>query len=612
MRKSLTIIYSLKSDQEGRKVILSMNEATPKDGSQSSRLLIGTALFIAGLGAAARIVFAATLPLFENDATILFQAARETIAGRGLSMVQTLPALILAGLFRLTGESLFISTLPNLAGGVGSIILCYYAGKSISSKSAGAVAAMLCGATPLALAYSSITKPYSLLSFFILAAVCLWHIATSKCGRGAAVYAALSGLTFAAAFACHTFAAFAAFPLAGFFIAGLFAKKHRRLLMPSLVAGLTFGAGVSAVIAWRFPVFGWSIFNDYVTDWRFEIATLVWSARWEGLTNLFAAAPFAGLGGLALFTLRDKESKNARPLIVYFIAVIALNALVYCANPVNHFPRVLLPAAAPLSILAGIGLTRKGVKSVSLIVVALIAVLGSAWLLAEISAGRALWIGLLHDVSAAKFTFLCVFVFAVVFCVNRFAPQRTLSTTARCILIGLIGLCTLEFAIFHTHAALGRQADYFQGRLKSLAACDSGSGTLGGGDIAHLLLPGPNNYSWLTDLPDELLTEVFTVGLLPTLQKAGVGCVVVAWLDPEGEQAMILGYAKARDLPHAEGVNVFQELEDNPEIIDIYATDKYSSYVMPWFEKTPHEFAQRIKAYSPICQTNIWPTGERK
>ena len=582
-----------------------MNDFTTKD-EKFSQAIVWAALFVAGLGALARFVFAATLPLFENDATIVFQAARETLAGRGLSMVQTLPALILAGLFRISGESLFVSTLPNLAAGTGSIILCYYLGSKYWSKSAGAAAAMLCAATPLALAYSSITKPYALLSFLILLGIWLWFVAANKSGKTSILIAAPAGLSFAAAFACHTFAAFAAFPLAGFFIAGVFSKKHRKLLVPSLVAGLSFGATLAAVIAWRFPVFGWSIFNDYVTDWRFEIATMVWSARWEGLTNLFALAPFGIASGLVLFLFGDKGAKNARPLLVYLAAIIILDALVYLVNPVNHFPRVLLPSVAPLAILSAIGLMRKDNKLLSMIAASSLAVIGAAWLAAEIAEAKPLWIGMLHDVSAGKFVFCVALIGLIVALANRFGPKLAASPIVRAVVLTTIGLSTLTFAILHTHTALNRQVEYFQGRLKALKACDSGAGILGGGDIAHLLLPGPNNYSWLTDLPDELLTEVFTAGLLPTLQKAGVGCVVVAWRDPEGEQAMILGYAKSRGLPHKEGVNVFQELEDNPEIIDVYATDKFSSYVMPWFEKTPHQFEQRIRLYSPLWQSGIW------
>ncbi len=582
-----------------------MNDSMPKDGN-SPALLVRTALVIAGLGATARIVFAATLPLFENDATIVFEAARETLAGHGLSMVQTLPALILAGLFRVTGESLFVSTLPNLLAGIGSIILCYFIASSIAGKGAGAAAAMLCAVCPLTLVYSSITKPYALLSFFILAGVWLWFLALTKTGKSSATLSVLAGLLFASAFACHTFAAFAAFPLIGFFFAGVISRKHRRLLLPSLICGLVFGAALAVVIVWRYPVFGLSVFNDYVTDWRFEIATLVWSARWEGLTNLFALGPFGLAAGLCLFALGDKGSKTARPLLIYLIALIALNALVYLINPVNHFPRVLMPALAPLSILAGIGLCRKDQNKIALIVAALIALIAPAWLLAEISAKRPLWIGMLHDVSAAKFALISTLIIIIIYLVARFAPKKQASPITQSVLLALIGLSSLLFAICHTHFAIGRQVEYFQGRLKALAACDSGSGTLGGGDISHLFLPGPTNYSWLTDLPNELMGEIFTVGLLPTLKKAGVGCVVVAWLDPEGEQAMILGYAKARRLPHAEGVNVFQELEDTPEIIDVYATDKFSSYVMPWFEKTPHQFTARFNRYSPLIKTGIW------
>ncbi|MCB1153456.1 glycosyltransferase family 39 protein [bacterium] len=596
----MTVMVS--TNEKNQAAVDTSLRSTPDD-----RLLTRVILASLAVAVTVRLVYALSLPLLENDALTLFQAARNRLAGGPISMVQTLPAMLLTFLYRLTGESLFVSVLPNLIAGYVGIWLCYRLAANRADRTAGLVAAFLYAALPLSMFYGVISKPYALMSTLILAGVYFWDRGIREArAKRSALEGGLAGLSFGAAFACHTFAAHAAFALPIFFAVAIFSKKRRAWLLPTLTAGLTFGLIIAGLVAWRFPTYGWSIFNDYPLDWRFDIAAIVWSSRWEGLTNIFSLAPFVLVPAIAMLAARSGDP-GPWPKGWYLASLIVFDALTYLLNPVNHFPRVLLPAAAPLAIFGGIGFARAWrARSWALLAGAVIGLLGAIRLIAEAASGSATGFGLLEGVRPRDFAIVSAMAVAVCLPLAKRTSARMSSPALRQLsAIGII-VAALVYGVMHSHATLNRQVSYYQERLAALLACQSRSNTMGGGDVAHLVLPGTNNWSWLTDLKPAQLERLFTVGLEETLREIEVGCVVAAWRDPEGEQAMLAAFARDHNLPHTPGRNPLIDLEDRPDIPNLYSSERFTTYKLPWYVADPLTDTTMLRRYSPLWKLPIW------
>jgi len=296
-----------------------------------------------------RIAFFLGTPLLDNDSTVIFFGAREFAANFTLSKVNTLPVLFAGLLYKIFGEHILLARLPQFLGGLGCMALIWRIGQK-SGKFSGAIGASIFAVLPLAVLYGSITKPYSLIAFFVLGGACLYGRSVEK---QSPLWAAIAGVSFTAAFLCYTFAASSAFPLLMLFIAGVFFKKYRPHLKPSLIAGLTFGLLLFLIILWRWKEFGWSITSDYVTDWRFDVATMVWGGRWVGLADVWALGIAVFVPAGFFLALHRESLKNLGPLASYGLIFCVMNLLVWLFNPVNHFPRVLLPSLPLMSLFAG-------------------------------------------------------------------------------------------------------------------------------------------------------------------------------------------------------------------------------------------------------------------
>ncbi|MCL4233948.1 MAG: glycosyltransferase family 39 protein, partial [Deltaproteobacteria bacterium] len=527
-------------------------------------------------GVAVRILDFLTLPIIENDGVNLMMSALNTLAGQGISPSLTLPSMIAAAMFSMFGEGLWPAALPNLLAGLGIIALCLTAGKAARNRETGVAAAGLYAVCALAMFYAPLPKPYALLAFFVFAGVVCWAVAIARSGRAAVGFGLLSGLAFGAAFATHTFAAFAAVPLPFIWAASFLHRDWRSLRTPTLFAGLGFGSVAGLLIAWRFPAFGWSIFNDYLMDWRFEIAIPVWSVRWEGLTNLYALSPFAFAAPLgAYFAAR----RTRTPIEKYALAVIALNLAVYLLNPVNRFPRVLLTSMAPLALLAAIGLADLVARrSAAIWAIAFVSILGLALVGAEASSARLAILGMLDQVQPFIFALVVAGLLTIGFVAGRARSTSPSTHGAVIAALAAFAFSTVAFAAIHTRVALSRQAELYQRRVAGLAACGTTSDTLGGGDGVHLLLRGTHNYSWLVDLPRERLLEAYATGVVDALEAEGVRCVVVDWKDPEGEVAMLDEFVRTAGVPPAQARNLFQELDEDPHVRVIAEQAPVSTY----------------------------------
>lgn len=573
-------------------------------GSTDRAIVIPLAAMIAA-GIAIRILDFLTLPIIENDGVNLMMSARNTLAGQGVSPSLTLPSLIVAALFAVFGEGLWPAALPNLLAALGTFALCFAAGRTAKNRHTGLAAAALLAVCALAMFYAPLPKPYALLAFFVFAGVVCWAIAIERTGPAAAGFGILSGLSFGAAFATHTFAAFAAVPLPFWWIAAFLRPDRKNRRMPTLCAGLAFGAVAGALIAWRFPLFGWSIFNDYLMDWRFEIAIPVWSVRWEGLTNLYSLSPFtlaAPLG--AYFAAR----RTRTPIEKYALALIALNLAVYLLNPVNRFPRVLLTSMAPLALLAAIGLAELVARrNASIWAISFVSILGLALVGTEASSARMAILGMLDRVSPAAFALVVTGLFAVGFAAGRAKSTIEISRGALVAALALFALSTVAYAAIHTRVALTRQAELHQRRIAGFAACGTTSDTLGGGDSVHLLLRGTHNYSWLVDLPRERLLDAYAHGLVPSLEAEGVRCVVIDWNDPEGEVAMLDEFVRTAGVPPEQARNLFRELDEDARVRVIAERAPVSTYAIGGF--MPAGRTSLPREFDPIWPAAWWPSA---
>lgn len=555
-------------------------------------------------GVFTRVLYFLTLPIVENDGVSLISSALATRAGGGISQILTLPSLILAGLFSVFGDGLAVASLPNLAADLGTLALIVAIGRRWASETVGWVAAALYATAPLSLGFSAIPKPYALMTFFITASLYTINRATAEVSASPAGWGVLAGASLGAGFACHTFAIFPAFLLPGLLISGVIGRQRGRIAA-SLAAGAVAGTIVGGLVAWRFPQFGWSVFNDFPMDWRFALARSVWSQRWEGLTNLYALAPFTLAPGLGLGAARIR----VRRLDAFgwlLIGMGTLGAAMYLFNPVNHFPRVILPALPALALLSARGWLGEGAPEPRRIAVAAFtSVLGAAWLVTEFFAGRALGVGMLHDASPAVFAATTlVLAVAAAYGARAFPTDRArrFETAAT----GLWVAGAVVFAVVHSQQTLARQAGYGQGRLEGLIGCARASDTVGGGDLAHVILPGDNNHSWLIDLPPETLRDAFDTSLVDALGRIGARCLVYDWGDPEAEQAMLDAFAEEQGIPNERRRHLTAEADRDPRIRPLREAGSVSTYALPGYEPEGVDLSSRLKAYRPLIPSNLW------
>ncbi len=558
-------------------------------------------------GVAIRILDFLTLPIIENDGVNLMMSARNTLAGQGISPSLTLPSMIVAAMYALFGEGLWPAALPNLLAALATLVLCVAAGRAAANRETGLAAAGLYAVCALAMFYAPLPKPYALLAFFVMVGLVCWAVAVGREGRSSAVFGVLSGLGFGAAFATHTFAAFAAVPLPFIWIASWFKPDWRARRTPTLLAGIGFAAVAGLLVAWRFPAFGWSIFNDYLMDWRFEIAIPVWSVRWEGLTNLYSLSPFALAPALGAYFARRRARS---PIETYALALVALNLAVYLLNPVNRFPRVLLTSMAPLALLAAIGLADLVARrSAAVIALAFAAALGLVLVAVEAMNTLPAMLGMLDRVSPGLFALVVAALFAFGFAAGRWKSAAQLPRGAMLAALAVFAVSTFAYAAIHTRVALTRQAELYQRRIAGLAECGTTSDTLGGGDGVHLLLRGTHNYSWLVDLPRERLLDAYARGVVPALEAEGVRCVVVDWKDPEGEVAMLDEFVRTADVPADQARNLFRELDEDARVRVIAERAPISTYAIGGYE--PAGRVALRGEFDPIWPAAWWPSASR-
>ncbi len=504
--------------------------------------------------------------LLDNDSIVVLTDAQRQMETGAWSMVSTLQVWLVSRFFQLFGQSLAAARWVSVLAGLGTMLVLFLRGREEGDQPAGLFTALFFGVAPIAIFFGSSALPYVTLTFFGVLGV--WLLARAV-ERGQWGFGLLAGLAWGAAFLCKTFAAVFVLPAIVLFVQHALnaSSRRKKLWLGPLLAGIGWAAVLGGVIAWRWPVFHWSVFNDYVTDWRFDLASAVWHARWVDLVNLHTLMLPLLAPGLYLAVRRGL----IRPFDRIAFWLIVADAGVYLANPVNHFPRVLLPSVPLLAWFAGreLAFAWRQEKTSDVIpawtVVALLTLV--------LSFVRPDWL-----LDPRPWTVLAsAFVALVVFLLVRPLFSVT-STLWRDRLISLFFICVTLFGLAQGYQALDRVDRVYAARIEALRDLRMSDGVLGGGDALNYVANGRNNFANLLDLPRERLIEILDGRLPDVLSKMGIGGIVVDLHDSEGVVPMLAGLAKELGRDPTKVRNPFADLDRSPYAVRLLDNTLFAAY----------------------------------
>ncbi len=529
---------------------------------------------------AVRLGFPRLFGVLDNDSLALFIDAQRQLDTGAWSLVSTLPVWLVKLCYQLMGQSLASARWVSVLAGLGVMLLLYLRGLDEGDRSSGTFASLLFGVAPIGIFFGTSALPYGLLTF--AAVLGIWLLARGQ-ERGRWAYGPFAGLALGAAFLCKTFAAALVLPVAVLFMQDLLNAQARRKLLwlGPLLAGLAWAAVVGFAVVWRWPIFGASVFNDYVTDWRFDIATAVWHARWVDLVTLHALMLPLLVPGLYLAIRRGL----IRPFDRLAMWLIIADLGVFLANPVNHFPRVLLPAVPFLAWFAGRELAfewRYGQKAGSLFAWALTALATAGY---TVYNGRWMSDGRPWTVLVAAGIALVVFLLLRVVLSGLPDAWREHSVAALLIVATFFGLT-------QGYLALDRVERGYAARIEALRFLKMTDGVLGGGDVLAYVAKGRNNFANLLDLPHERLVEILDEGLPAVLAKMRIRGVIVDRYDSEGAVPMLAGVAQELGRNPTQVRNPFDDLDHWPYASRVYDNGLFAAYrletgVMPESDDYP-------------------------
>ncbi|MDP8221844.1 MAG: glycosyltransferase family 39 protein [Candidatus Lernaella stagnicola] len=503
---------------------------------------------------AVRLVLPRLFGLLDSDSVVLFLDARRQMLDGTWSMVSTLPVYLVSIFYRLLDEKLYAARWVSVLAGVGVMLVVFEAAERGRH---GRIAALLAGAIPAAVFFGTSALPYGLLTF--CGVLGLWLLTRAVDERQPA-FGALAGLSFALAFLCKTFSAVLILPAGVAVLQGLWRADRRASLrwLPPLTAVGVWALLVAAVIAWRWPVFGWSVLNDYPVDWRFDLAASVWSGRWIGLITLHALALPLLAPGIVVMWKERRNSTFARLGFWYALVIVA----VYLVNPVNHFPRVLVPAlpvAVFVAALAVDRLLRRGqwAALVAWTIVASALLLGH-WLAPGWWRDGRVWPVVLATGAA------CLLVWAGGRVRRQVAPVWIDTSGAAFLAV------TVLFGLHAGYTDLDRVERAYMARVDAVRFSGATGGVIGGSDALHLVVDGRLNFSTLLDLPRERLEQVLTEGLPAVMRSMGTPVVVADSTDSDGILPMLAALARDLGLPPDTVENPYADVEADPEAARIF------------------------------------------
>lgn len=511
---------------------------------------------------AVRIALPRLFGLLDNDSIVLFLDARNQVDNHVWSMVSTLQVHFISFFYRLLDEQLYAARWVSVLAGLGVMLVLH---EAAGRGRAGRLTALVFAVVPISIFFGTSALPYGTLAF--LGLLGLWLLAEAIDGRGIGL-AALAGLALAGAFLCKTFAAVLVLPAGVALAAALVDASARRQLryLPPLVTLVVWTAVIGAVVAWRQPVFGASVFNDYPTDWRFDLAAAVWQGRWVGLVNLHAVGLPLLLPGVVAAWGRGRGSTFARLAVWYGAAIV----VVYLFNPVNHFPRVLYALAPVLAFFAGRGIER-AVVTRRLALLAVWAVL--AWAMA---AAYWLWPAWWLDGR----TWPVILLAAAATGLAALAARAPLAASAR-VVDGVAAALIVGLTVFGLRAGYGdldRVERAFVAQVEAVRHAEASSGIVGGGDSVHLVLGGGNNYSTFLDLPPERLEQLLRDGLPVMLRSLRAPIAVADVADAGGILRMLAPLAAQLEIDPQTLADPFAALEADPHSARLLDNGRFVLY----------------------------------
>lgn len=527
-----------------------------------------------------RIVFPRLFSILDDDTLVLFMDAKRQIMTGVWSKVSTLQVALIRGLWWLLENKPYAARWASVLAGLGTMLLLVLAGWRDGDYRGGLLAAMFFGIVPLSVFYSTLALPYAMLTFLGVLGVFLLSLANT--GRGAWL-GILAGAAWGGAFLCKTFAAVLAVPAGlALFLALRPTRRRPGAWLPPLAAIATWAIIVGTAMWWRGAEYG---LNDYIVDWRFRLATPIWSSRWVGLVNLQALYVPVLAPGLVL-ALRRRQDVFGRLGYATILAVLA----VYLLNPVNHFPRVLLPLAPFLAYYAGRELSREMtiLRHGTLL----------AWVILALAPPLLLWLKPAWALDGRPWLPLAetALGLGLFFVLRAMSPSFSDEWLER--VTGLLVLACLLGGFAAGFQDLNRVELAYAARCEAVQATRVGSGIIGGGDIIHFItdqdpkarLPegvtfdavceaigeqeeldvdvsGLNNFSRLTDLPKACLEKIPRLGLARIMQALQTPVAIEDLADSEGTLAML-------GLPD----NPFRALDRQPDASRVFDNGRFAAY----------------------------------
>jgi len=527
-----------------------------------------------------RIAFPRLFGILDDDSLVVFMDAKRQLETGAWSKVSTLQVALIQAFWWLLEVKPYAARWVSVLAGLGTMLVLILAGWRDGDYRGGLLAALFFATAPLSVFYGTLALPYAMLTFLGVLGVFFLSLANS--GRRAWL-GGLAGVVWGGAFLCKTFAAVLVFPAGLAFLAALEpTKRRRRAWLPPLAAMATWALTVGAAIRWRGAEYG---LNDYIVDWRFHLATPVWSSRWVGLVNLHALfLPLLAPG--LLLALRRRQDPFGR--LGY--AVLPIVLAVYLLNPVNHFPRVLLPLLPFLAYYAGRELSREttaqpqGTAPAWMILAAVLT--ATVWLKPSWMLDGRPWLPLAE-------TALGLGLF---FALRAVLPHPSGIWLERT--VGLLVLACLLGGFSAGYRDLDRAELAYMARNEAVQATRVGSGIIGGGDIIHFIsgshsdrrlpegvtfeavceaigpdeemdvdLSGLNNFSRLTDLPQACLGKMASLGLPRIMQALQTPVAIEDLTDSEGIIAML-----------AQPENPFRALDRHPDAARLFDNGRFAAY----------------------------------
>jgi mannosyltransferase len=268
-----------------------------------------------------------------------------------------------------TGE-VGIRSLSALLG-TATIPLAFLAAREAAGSRAGLICAAIVAVDPMLVWYSQEARSYAMLVFFGAASL-LFFLRARRSGSGADL--ALWTLTSAGALCSHYFAVFAVAIEAAWLLVAL--RSRLRAVLPAVAGVVAVGAALLPLIAAQVnPAhIGWidatplpgRLFQTGISFLAGETGHVIA----EPPRERYALIPALLIGvALLLLALRGsgRERRGALPPLAVGLGVAALAALAAFVGKDYVVERNLLPALAPLAVVAAIGFSVRGARRLGLV-----------------------------------------------------------------------------------------------------------------------------------------------------------------------------------------------------------------------------------------------------